>query len=218
MPNEISCHVISQHFPGNLRSNNPDEYLSKEKGWMTKAQLKIISLLENHSNIVSDQSCFELYVSIYLLSGNSTMFSAKLLNLSPPSTAYMRQRIGSALVQIMACRLFGTKPLSKLMLVYCQLNPKESKYKLFIYGNASENTICEMAAILSRASFPFTWRFCKILQDYSLRGMSTLSLHYIHCTFICRREQISHIHVVFIRRKEQISYFRWFTANLWFWH
>ena len=146
--------MISQHFPENLRSNNPDEYLSKEQGWMTKAQLEIISLLENHSNIVSDHSCFEL--QIYLLSGNSTMFSAKLLNLSPHSTAYMRQRIGSVLLQIMASRLFGTKPLSKLMLGYCQFNPKESKYKLFIYGNASENTICEMAAILSRASFPFT--------------------------------------------------------------
>ena len=30
----------------------------------------------------------------------------------PPSATYMRQWIGSALVQIMACRLFGAKPLS----------------------------------------------------------------------------------------------------------
>ena len=35
---------------------------------------------------------------------------------SPPSTAYMRQWIESALVQIMACRLFGAKLLSKPML------------------------------------------------------------------------------------------------------
>ena len=35
---------------------------------------------------------------------------------------YMRQWIGSALVQIMACRLFGTKQLSKPMLGYCQLD------------------------------------------------------------------------------------------------
>ena len=34
-------------------------------------------------------------------------------NSSPPSAAYLRQWIGSALVQIMACRLFGAKPLSK---------------------------------------------------------------------------------------------------------
>ena len=38
-----------------------------------------------------------------------------------PSAAYMRQWIGSALVQIMACRLFGAKPLSKKMLRFCQL-------------------------------------------------------------------------------------------------
>ena len=47
------------------------------------------------------------------------------LNSSPPSAAYMRQWIGSALVQIMACRLFGAKPLSKPLLGYCQLNPQE---------------------------------------------------------------------------------------------
>ena len=33
-------------------------------------------------------------------------------NSSPPSAAYMRQWIRSALVQIMVCRLFGAKPLS----------------------------------------------------------------------------------------------------------
>ena len=34
-------------------------------------------------------------------------------NSSPPSAAYMRLWIRSALVQIMACHLFGAKPLSK---------------------------------------------------------------------------------------------------------
>ena len=52
----------------------------------------------------------------------------------------MRRWIGSALVQIMACRLFGAKPLSKPMMSYCQLDPREqtsmkfqSKYKTFIH-------------------------------------------------------------------------------------
>ena len=40
----------------------------------------------------------------------------------PPSAAYMCQRIRPALVQIMACRLFSAKPLSKQMLGYCQLD------------------------------------------------------------------------------------------------
>ena len=41
----------------------------------------------------------------------------------PPSAAYMRQRIGLALVQMMACRLFGAKPSSKPTLDYCQMEP-----------------------------------------------------------------------------------------------
>ena len=50
---------------------------------------------------------------------------------SPPRVAYMRQWIGSALVQIMACRLFGAKPLSKPMLGYCQLDPQEQTWVIF---------------------------------------------------------------------------------------
>ena len=38
---------------------------------------------------------------------------ASFLKSSPPSAAYMRQWIGPALVQIMACHLFGAKPLSE---------------------------------------------------------------------------------------------------------
>ena len=36
-----------------------------------------------------------------------------------PSDAYMRRWTGSSLLQIMACRLFGAKPLSEPMLEYC---------------------------------------------------------------------------------------------------
>ena len=44
-------------------------------------------------------------------------------NPSPPRATYIRQGTGSALIQIMACRLFWAKPLSQPMLVYCQLDP-----------------------------------------------------------------------------------------------
>ena len=47
---------------------------------------------------------------------------------SPPSAAYMREWIGSALVQIMACHLFGAKPLPEPMLTYCQLDSWEQKF------------------------------------------------------------------------------------------
>ena len=42
-----------------------------------------------------------------------------------PSASYMRQGTGSTLVQVMACRLFGAKPLPEPMLLYCQSYPKE---------------------------------------------------------------------------------------------
>ena len=44
------------------------------------------------------------------------------VNLLRPSDAYMRRWTGSSLVQIMALRLFGTKPLSEPMLEYCWLD------------------------------------------------------------------------------------------------
>ena len=59
------------------------------------------------------------------------MLSAKcgpfcsLLNSSPPGATYMRHWTGSSLVQVMACRLFGAKPLPEPMLVYCQLDSWE---------------------------------------------------------------------------------------------
>ena len=47
------------------------------------------------------------------------------INSSPPSAAHIRHWSGLVLVQIMACRLFGAKQLSKPMLGYCQLDPQE---------------------------------------------------------------------------------------------
>ena len=55
-------------------------------------------------------------------SGNDKYYT---VNSSPPSAAYMCQLIGSALVQIMACRLFGAKPLPEPMLAHCQLDSWE---------------------------------------------------------------------------------------------
>ena len=62
------------------------------------------------------------------------------LNSSLLSATYMHQWIVSALAQIMACHLFGTKPLSDSVLNYYQMDPWEqilvkfwSKYKTFHY-------------------------------------------------------------------------------------
>ena len=56
-----------------------------------------------------------------------------ILNSSPLGAAYIRQLIGSAKIQIMACCLFGAKPSSKPMLDYCQLDPwEQTSVKFFI--------------------------------------------------------------------------------------
>ena len=73
---------------------------------------------------------------------------------SAPSAAYMHRWIGSLLVQIMACRLFGAKPLSKPMLDCYQFDKLQWNFnqctKQIINENTSENIVCKMAVILSR--------------------------------------------------------------------
>ena len=69
----------------------------------------------------------------------------------------MRQWNGSALVQIMACRLFAAKALSNQCLVIFNWTLRnklqwnfDQNTKLFIHENASENIVSETVAILSR--------------------------------------------------------------------
>ena len=80
-------------------------------GWKIKLGDRVLSLWVPFANI---QHCIGEW-------GHVDGF----INSSPPSGVYMRQWIGSALVQIMAWRLFSTKPLSKPVLGYCQLDSKE---------------------------------------------------------------------------------------------
>ena len=68
------------------------------------------------------------------------------INSSHPSAAYIPQWIGSTLVQIMACRLFGTNwTLGNR--IRSNLNQNT---KFFIHENAFENVVCELAAIFFR--------------------------------------------------------------------
>ena len=59
------------------------------------------------------------------------------VNSFPPGAECMRLWTGATLLQVMACRLFGAKPLPEPMMTYCQLDPKEQtsvqfkwKYKI----------------------------------------------------------------------------------------
>ena len=74
----------------------------------------------------------------------------------PYSASYMPQWIGLALIQIMACRLFGAMPLSEPMLEFCELDPWEqisvksySKFIHFHSQNVFENVVSEMAAVVA---------------------------------------------------------------------
>ena len=86
----------------------------------------------------------------------SCMYRDRRIHPSPPSAAYMRQRTGSALVQIMARRLFGSKPLSKPMLGCYRMDHKKKLQWIlitmqnFIRENVTENIFCEIAVIFSR--------------------------------------------------------------------
>ena len=48
-------------------------------------------------------------------------------HLSPRSAAYTPRWTGSALIQVMACRLFGSKPLRESVLTYGPLEPNSVK-------------------------------------------------------------------------------------------
>ena len=129
----------------------------------------------------------------YLLSRVCTTIN---VNSSPHSAAYMHRWIGSALLQIMVCRLFGTKPLSEQTFRYSQeLSPGPLVYrnklqwnfnqnrKLFIHGNASEYIVCEMAAILSRGGGGLTERELSMLSDH-WNAFSILMFGLIFTSFI----------------------------------
>ena len=60
----------------------------------------------------------------YAITGSG---SGRAFHSSPPSAAYMRLWIGSALVQIMACRLFGAKSLSEPLLLIRSLGTNFSE-------------------------------------------------------------------------------------------
>ena len=89
---------------------------------------------------------------------SAILFRPQCSNSSPPSAAYMRQWIGSALVQIMTWRLFGAKPLSKqcwnivnwTLRNKLQWNFNQSTY-ILIQENAFEIVVCKMVTISSQS-------------------------------------------------------------------
>ena len=99
----------------------------------------------------------------------------------------MCQCTGWALLQIMACRLFGTKPWSEPVLGYCQLdlgNKLQWNFnwnrRLFIHENAFENIVCDTAAILSTGD--------ELIKDSHVKLPSHLGI----LIFTCKRGTSNH--------------------------
>ena len=92
--------------------------------------LYVIVAINNFVYILADQRASLIMTSqlLYNLIAPSELISenwwkGKQGVLISPSATYMRQWPGSALVQVMTCRLFGAKPLPEPLLIYCPLNP-----------------------------------------------------------------------------------------------
>ena len=74
-----------------------------------------------------------------------------VLNSSHPCAAYTRQWTVSALVEVMACCLFGAKPSPEPVLAYCQLDSREQisvKFESEFYNFFSrkciwKNVVCQ---------------------------------------------------------------------------
>ena len=67
----------------------------------------------------------EMHMEYRNASTHGSFWCYDKLSSSPPSAAYMRHWTDYALVQIMACRLLGDKPLPEPMLAYSQLGSLE---------------------------------------------------------------------------------------------
>ena len=83
-------------------------------------------------NIIAAQNLYKTQIIFWYFETLRYLKKCQESQLISPRCAYMCQWIRSALVQIMTCRLFGAKPLSKATPGYCQLVPKEQISVIFV--------------------------------------------------------------------------------------
>ena len=119
MESNVSC----QARPGDACVNEQDKHWFGAKPLAEPVLIiRRLEPSETQRNFNKTEVYF-MAVHLWISPAKWQPFCSDPSNSSPPSAAYMRRWIGSALVQIMACRLFGAKPLSKPMLGYHQLDP-----------------------------------------------------------------------------------------------
>ena len=101
--------------------------------------------------------------------------ASDILSSSPPSATYVRQWNGSSLVQVMACCLFGGKPLPEPMLVYCQLNSSKQVSVIFEFEFYHFHT----RKYIWKCRLPKWWPFCPG-GDGSIRSDHWIIIIYHH--------------------------------------
>ena len=99
------------------------------------------------------------------------------INSSPPSAAYMRQWTVWALVQVMACRLFGAKPLPEPMLAYCQLDPWEQFSVKFESEFYHFHSINRSGVTLDLRTYVHLGRACRFTYAVRWSGIPIKSRH-----------------------------------------
>ena len=118
--------------------------------------------------VLSSVSLIECYIPgtgekyDYLISSETT-----LNNSLRPSDAYMRQYTKLSFVQIMACRLFGAKPLSEPVLIYCSLDPWEQIFSEIRKSMKKNTKMCFVN--FTWGKYPrnwFLWLFWKMCLIY----------------------------------------------------
>ena len=129
---------ISHHYSDITTRESPITYT--HISWhITLEMLTLVSILDEKNietlNFISD--CLNQNI-VWSPKSVTQGTLIKFINSLRPRDAYMRHQSRPSLVQIMACRLCGTKPLSEPMLDYCKLDPWEhisvkfwSKYNNF---------------------------------------------------------------------------------------
>ena len=89
--------------------------------------------------------------------------SGFLINSSPLVPHICVGNLGHDLLQVMACRLFGAKPLPESMLTYCQIEPGNTfqwnlnrNSNIFIEENVFENAVCQNGGHLVQGEMSYS--------------------------------------------------------------
>ena len=122
-----------------------------------------------------------------------------------PSAAYMGPWTGSALAQIMACRLFGTKPLPEAMLANCQWDSWEQismKFSFEFYHFHLRKCIWNCRLAKWRPFCPGTWVKCLLLWNKCF-GSHSLHNNITACFMIADK---SFVFIVFLSAVHLIEF------------